>query len=227
MGEIYDYDEQADSAVAYYVKAGNLEKDSVQHRAYTKKLADCTKSKRIILTRRYGWENITRGIPKPPTSIFSTGAWPITWQRNTRWLTVFSDCMKQNILIRISDITGAHAATWPSIPPCKRDGDPSLSKIDRHRRKKIPRTKRTASTSSSPMAILPRTRRTRKRIMQALSIISKNCWGWTRIILMRTGYIEILKKNQSKVEAKASAKEGSKSSGKAAELKTETSKTNS
>jgi tetratricopeptide (TPR) repeat protein len=39
MGEIYDVLERPDSAVVYYVKATNLEKDSVQKMAYSKKLA--------------------------------------------------------------------------------------------------------------------------------------------------------------------------------------------
>ena len=43
MGEIYDMFGQPDSAVGYYVKAANLEKDSLQHRAYAKKLADVYK----------------------------------------------------------------------------------------------------------------------------------------------------------------------------------------
>jgi cytochrome c-type biogenesis protein CcmH/NrfG len=39
MGEIYDALGKPDSAVAYYVRAGNLEKDSVEKIAYAKKLA--------------------------------------------------------------------------------------------------------------------------------------------------------------------------------------------
>jgi tetratricopeptide (TPR) repeat protein len=46
MGEIYDMLGRPDSAVTYYVKAGNLEKDSVQHRAYSRKLADLYKKQK-------------------------------------------------------------------------------------------------------------------------------------------------------------------------------------
>jgi len=46
MGEIYDMLNKPDSAVTYYVKAGTKEKDSVQHRAYAKKLADLYKKKK-------------------------------------------------------------------------------------------------------------------------------------------------------------------------------------
>jgi tetratricopeptide (TPR) repeat protein len=46
MGEIYDMLGKQDSAVGYYVKAANLEKDSLQHRAYAKKLADVYKKQK-------------------------------------------------------------------------------------------------------------------------------------------------------------------------------------
>lgn len=39
MGQIYDMLNRPDSAVAYYVKAGNLEKDSIERRVYAKKIA--------------------------------------------------------------------------------------------------------------------------------------------------------------------------------------------
>ncbi len=43
MGAIYDMLSKPDSAVTYYVKAGTLEKDSIEHRAYAKKLAELDK----------------------------------------------------------------------------------------------------------------------------------------------------------------------------------------
>jgi cytochrome c-type biogenesis protein CcmH/NrfG len=46
MGEIYDLLNRPDSAVSYYVKAGSLEKDSVQHRAFAKKLAGLYKKQK-------------------------------------------------------------------------------------------------------------------------------------------------------------------------------------
>jgi len=46
MGEIYDMLNRPDSAISYYVKAGSLEKDSVQHIAYGKKLADLYKKQK-------------------------------------------------------------------------------------------------------------------------------------------------------------------------------------
>ena len=46
MGEIYDMLNKPDSAVTYYVKAGTLEKDSVQHRAFAKKLAELYKKQK-------------------------------------------------------------------------------------------------------------------------------------------------------------------------------------
>jgi len=46
MGEIYDMVDRPDSAVVYYVKAGNLEKDSVEHLTYAKKLAGLFKKQR-------------------------------------------------------------------------------------------------------------------------------------------------------------------------------------
>ncbi|HEY4285931.1 MAG TPA: tetratricopeptide repeat protein [Puia sp.] len=46
MGEIYDLLSKPDSAVTYYVKAGAMEKDSVQHRAYAKKLAELYKKQK-------------------------------------------------------------------------------------------------------------------------------------------------------------------------------------
>lgn len=46
MGEIYDMLGQQDSAVQYYVKAGSMEKDSVKHIAYAKKLADLYKKQK-------------------------------------------------------------------------------------------------------------------------------------------------------------------------------------
>ncbi|HTR29395.1 MAG TPA: tetratricopeptide repeat protein [Puia sp.] len=39
MGQIFDMLDRPDSAVAYYVKAANLEKDSIERRAYAKKIA--------------------------------------------------------------------------------------------------------------------------------------------------------------------------------------------
>jgi cytochrome c-type biogenesis protein CcmH/NrfG len=46
MGEIYDLLNKPDSAVAYYVKAGNLETDSVERIAYAKKLAGLYKKQK-------------------------------------------------------------------------------------------------------------------------------------------------------------------------------------
>ena len=46
MGEIYDELGRADSAAAYFVKAGNLEKDTLQQRDYAKKLADLYKKQK-------------------------------------------------------------------------------------------------------------------------------------------------------------------------------------
>lgn len=46
MGEIYEMLNRPDSAVTYYVKAGTLEKDSVQHMAYAKKLAGLYKKQK-------------------------------------------------------------------------------------------------------------------------------------------------------------------------------------
>ena len=46
MGEIYDMLGRPDSAVTYYVKAGNLEKDSAEHRSYAKKLAGLYKKQK-------------------------------------------------------------------------------------------------------------------------------------------------------------------------------------
>ncbi len=46
MAEIYDELHQPDSAIAYYIKAGNLEKDSLQQRNYAKKLAGLYKGQK-------------------------------------------------------------------------------------------------------------------------------------------------------------------------------------
>jgi len=46
MGEIYDELGQTDSAAAYFVKAGNLEKDTLQQRDYAKKLAGLYKKQK-------------------------------------------------------------------------------------------------------------------------------------------------------------------------------------
>jgi tetratricopeptide (TPR) repeat protein len=46
MGEIYDMLVRPDSAVAYYVKAGNLEKDSAERRSYARKLAGLYKKQK-------------------------------------------------------------------------------------------------------------------------------------------------------------------------------------
>ena len=46
MGEIYDELGQPDSAAAYFVKAGNLEKDTLQRRDYAKKLAGLYKKQK-------------------------------------------------------------------------------------------------------------------------------------------------------------------------------------
>lgn len=46
MGEIYEMLNHPDSAVPYYVKAGQLEKDSIRHIAYAKKLAELYKKQK-------------------------------------------------------------------------------------------------------------------------------------------------------------------------------------
>jgi len=46
MGEIYDAMNQPDSSIRYYVKAGNMEKDSIRRIAYCKKLAELYKKQK-------------------------------------------------------------------------------------------------------------------------------------------------------------------------------------
>ncbi len=77
MGEIYDMLDKPDSAVAYYVKAGNLEKDSVQHRAYAKKLAGLYKKQKDFSNQALWLGKYYEGNPKATNlDLFN---WGLAW----------------------------------------------------------------------------------------------------------------------------------------------------
>ncbi|HEY4065063.1 MAG TPA: tetratricopeptide repeat protein [Puia sp.] len=77
MGEIYDEMNQPDSSVRYYVKAGNMEKDSLKRVAYCKKLAELYKKQKDYGNQALWLGKYYEGSPKATNlDLFN---WGLAW----------------------------------------------------------------------------------------------------------------------------------------------------
>ena len=227
MGQIYDLLNKPDSAVPYYVKAGSLEKDSVQHRAFAKKLAGLYKKQKDYSNQALWLGVYYEGNAKATNlDLFNWGLAHYMAKEYPKADSVF----------------GVYETKYPDQDFGYYWRARSDVAIDTAMQTgmAIPHYLKLIDIAGKDTA----NRTNRKHLIESYGYIAaykanteKDYAGaidyFERLLELDPSntdarkYIEIIKKNQSRVESKASAKDGSKSPGKAAELKTETSKTNS
>jgi tetratricopeptide (TPR) repeat protein len=229
IGEIYDMLNKPDSAVTYYVKAGTMEKDSVQHRAYAKKLAGLYKKQKDYSNQALWLGMYYDGNTKATNlDLFNWGLAYYMAKEFPMADSVFglyeTKYPEQDFgyywRARSDAAIDTAMETGMAVPHY-------LKLIDIAGKDTANRTNRKHLIESYGY-IAAYKANTQKDYAGAIDYFGKLLELDPANTDARR-YIEILKKNQNKAESKASAKgaqkEDTKSSGKAADLKSETSKT--
>ncbi len=228
MGEIYDLLNKPDSAVPYYVKAGSLEKDSIQRRVFAKKLAGLYKKQKDYSNQALWLGVYYEGNAKATNlDLFNWGLafymakeYPMADSVFGLYETKYPDQDFGYYWRARSDVAIDTAMqTGMAIPHY-------LKLIDIAEKDTANKTNRKHLIESYGY-IAAYKANSQKDYAGAIEYFGK-LLELDPVNPDARRYIEILKKNQSRAESKASAKEASKeetkSPGKAADLKTETSK---